>query len=142
MPPPTGQPPLPGPDDHAANRAGGPVRWQSSVCDDEGIISNWAVSPFELRRRRLTLAGPVNEIVISEEVAAALRGLRLLDADCERLLFRIRAHTDDAVLPGTGDDLGELIGFVAAEASDEPSRRCRQRLNTAFDALSNAVQVH
>ena len=36
--------------------AGSPIRWQCSVCDDEGVISNWEDSPFDLRRRQLTLA--------------------------------------------------------------------------------------
>lgn len=117
-----------------------PIRWQCSVFDDEGVISNWADSPFDLRRRRLTLADPVHEIVISKDVAAALRELRLLDADCERLVFRIRAHNDRAVLPATDDDLDELIGSVAAEANHESNRRRQQRLDTAFDALSDAAQ--
>jgi hypothetical protein len=119
-----------------------PIRWQCSICDDEGIISNWAGSPFDLRRRRLTLAGPASEIVIPNEVAAALRELRLLDADCERLVFRIRAHNDRAVLSATGNDLDELIGFVAAEANHEPSRRRQQRLDTAFDVLSSAAHAN
>jgi hypothetical protein len=119
-----------------------PIRWQCSVCDDEGVISNWAGSPCDLHPQRLTLAHPVNEIVISEEAAAALRGLRLPDADCERLVFRIRAHDGGAVLSATNDDLDELIGFVAAEADHEPSRRRRQRLDTALDALSNAAPAH
>jgi hypothetical protein len=118
-----------------------PIRWQCSVCGDEGVISNWADSPFDLRRRRLTLAGPVNELVIPNEVAAALRELQLLDADCERLVFRIRAHNDRAVLPATDGDLDELIGFVAAEANHQSGRRRQQRLDTAFDALSNAAQA-
>jgi len=119
---------------------GAPIRWQCSVCDDEGIISNWEDSPFDLRRRRLTLAGSVNEIVIGDEVAAALRELRLLDRDCERLVFGIRAHNDGAVLAATDDDLDELIGFVAAEANHEPNRRRQQRLDAAFDALNTAAQ--
>jgi len=32
-----------------------PIRWQSSSCADEGVISNWEHSPFDLRRQRLTL---------------------------------------------------------------------------------------
>src|SRR2546430_10628049 len=105
------------------------------------IILICAVSPIYLRQGRLTLAGPVNEIVISEEAAAALRELRLPDADCERLVFRIRAHDGGAVLPATSDDLDELIGFVAAEANHQPSRRRRQRLDTALAPVSNAPQA-
>ncbi len=65
--------------------AGTPIQWRCSACADEGIISNWEGSPFDLRRQRLTLAGAVTEIVIPDDVAAALRELLLLDADCERL---------------------------------------------------------
>jgi hypothetical protein len=121
--------------------SGAPIRWQCSVCDDEGIISNWEDSPFDLRRRRFTLAGAVNEIVIPDEVPAALRELRLLDTDCERLVFAIRAHNDGAILAATEDDLDELIGFVAAEANHEPNRRRQQRLDAAFEALNTAAQT-
>ena len=65
----------------------------------------------------------------------------MLDADCERLVFRIRAHHDGAVLPATDDDLEELIGFLAAEANHESNRRRQQRLDTAFKALSKAAQA-
>jgi hypothetical protein len=120
---------------------GAPIRWQCSACEDEGVISNWEDSPFDLRRRRPALAGAVNQIIVPGEVAAALRELRLLDTDCERLVFRIRAHNDGAILAATDDDLDELIGFVAAEANHEPSRRRQQRLDAAFDALSTAAQT-
>jgi hypothetical protein len=115
-----------------------PIRWQCSVCDDEGAISNWAESPYDLRRRTLTLASPVNEVVVSDEVVAALRDLQLLDIDCERLVFAMRTDNDRIILPATDDDLDELIGFVAAEANHEPNRRRQQRLDVAFDALTAA----
>jgi hypothetical protein len=70
-----------------------------------------------------------------------LRELRLLDPDCERLVFRIRAHNDSAILAATDEDLEELIGFVAAEANHEPNRRRQQRLDAAFDALNDAAQT-
>ena len=118
---------------------GAPIRWQCSVCDDAGVISDWEDSPFDLRRRGLTVAEAANEIVIPDEVAAALRDLQLLDPDCERLVFRIRPHHDGAVLAASDDDLDELIGAVAAEANHEPNRRRRQRLDAAFAALNAAA---
>jgi hypothetical protein len=117
------------------------IRWQCSTCSDEGVISNWEDSPFDLRRRRLTLAGAVHQIAIPNEAAAALRELRLLDTDCERLVFGIRASNDHAILAATDDDLEQLIGSVAAEANHEPNRRRQQRLDAAFDALNTAAQT-
>jgi hypothetical protein len=116
-----------------------PIRWQCSICDDTGVINNWEDSAYDLRRRALAVAKAANEIVIPNEVAAALRELQLLDPDCERLVFRIRAHHDRAILTATDDDLEELIGSVAAEANHEPNRRRQQRLDAAFDALNDAA---
>lgn len=118
-----------------------PIRWQCSVCDDQGVISNWEDSAFDLRRRQLSLAQPVTQIAIAYQIAAALRDLQLPDSDCERLVFAIRARNDHAILAATDDDLDELIGFVAAEANHEPSRSRRQRLDAAYDALSTAAQI-
>ncbi len=116
-----------------------PIRWQCSVCDDQGVISNWEDSPFDLRRRQLALAEPVSEIPIPDEVAAALRDMQLLDTNCERLVFAIRGRNDQVILTATDDDLDELIGYVAAEANNEPSRRRQQRFDAAFDALTAAA---
>jgi hypothetical protein len=120
--------------------AAAPIRWQCSACDDEGVISNWQDSPFDLRGRQLSLAKAASEIVLPNEVAAALRGLQLLDTDCERLVFAICARNDHAILQATDDELDELIGFAAAEASNEPSRYRQQRLDAALDVLSAAAQ--
>jgi hypothetical protein len=118
---------------------GAPIRWQCSVCADEGTVSNWEDWPYDLRRRRLTLAGAVNEIVIPDHLAAALRELRLLDTNCERLVYRMRARGDGAILAAADEDLDELIGFVAAAAHHEPNRRRQQRLGNAVDALTTAT---
>lgn len=118
-----------------------PIAWRCSVCADEGVISNWADSPYDLRRRRLTVAEAATEIVIAEDVAAALRELFFLDPDGERLVYGMRAHPKGgAVLHATADDLDELIGSVAAEANHEPNRRRQHRLDAAFDALSTTAQ--
>jgi hypothetical protein len=119
---------------------GSSIRWRCSVCGDEGVISDWEESPFDLRRRRLALIGAVHEIAIPNEVAAALRELRLLDTDCERLVFGIRAHNRGAILEVTDEQLDELIESVAAEANHESNRRRQQRLDAAYDALNTATQ--
>ncbi len=116
-----------------------PIRWECSVCPDEGSISNWAGSPFDLRPKRLSRVEPVQEISISLEVAASLRELQLLDPDSERLVFRIRPRDNGAVLTATDDGLEDLIEAVTAEANQEVSRRRQQRLDAAFEALSDAA---
>ena len=62
----------------------------------------------------MSVAGDVDEVIVSDETAAVLRELALLDPDCERLVFGMRAHPDGAVLLAGADDLEELIGFVAS----------------------------
>ena len=119
-----------------------PIRWQCSVCGDDGVISNWEDSLFDLRRRQLTLAEPVHEIVIAAEVAATLRESAVSRHRLRTTaVFAIRAHNDGAILAATDDDLDELIGSVAAEANHEPNRRRQQRLDAAFDALNAATQT-
>ena len=119
-----------------------PIQWQCSVCGDEGAISNWQDSPYDLRRRQLSLARPVSEVVMPEPVAAALRELQLLDLDCERLVFGMRFDHDQIILTATDDDLEELIGFLASEANHETNRRRQQLLDTALDTLNDAAQAN
>lgn len=118
-----------------------PIRWQCSACEDQGVISNWAGSPFDLRPRGLNAAEAVDEIVIPTDVATTLQQLQLLDPDCERIVFRSRPHRDGALLAATADGLEELIGYVAAEANHEPNTRRRRRLDAAFDTLNDAADT-
>ncbi len=117
-----------------------PIHWRCNACGDEGVISNWEGSPFDLRRRRLALAGNALEVVVTDETAATLRGLQLLDPDGERLVFGMRADRDGAALRATAEELEELIGSVAAEANHEPNRRRQRRLDAAFEELNSAAQ--
>jgi len=83
---------------------------------------------------------PSTRSFIGDDTAAALRELQLLDPDCERLVFSMRAHSGGAVFAATDDDLDELIGFVAAEANHEPNRRRQHRLDAAFRVLTAAAE--
>ena len=118
------------------------IEWRCDSCGDDGVISGWEGSYFYLRAptpRRPD--GTVADIVVPEVVAAALRDVLLPDPDCERLVCQARATDDGIVLSADGDELDELLGFVAAEANHEPNRRRQQRLDRAFAVLSDALQT-
>ena len=125
----------------ASAEASAPIRWSCSVCDDEGVISNWADSPYDLRRRGLSLADALEEVIVSDKTAAVLRDLMLLDPNCERLVYGMRAHPNGAALLTNADELEELIGFVAAEANHEPNRRRQNRLDAAFTTQTKSAQT-
>jgi hypothetical protein len=116
-----------------------PIQWRCSACADEGVISDWQDSPYDLQPRRLAPAEPRHQFVVPDPVAATLRDLQLLDPDAERVVFRIRAHPDGAEVSATVDELDELIGFVAAEANHEADRRRQRRADTAFELLNDAL---
>jgi len=118
------------------------IDWRCSACDDEGVISGWEGSYFDLRRPRFQRADfSTSEVPVTAEVCATLRDLQLLDSDCERLVFRARASTAGIVLVSSQEELDELIGYVAAEANHETNRRRQRRLDLAFAVLSDALKA-
>jgi DNA-binding protein YbaB len=119
-----------------------PIEWQCTACGDDGVISGWEDSYFDLRDPRSEPAEVVQvEIVISDEVAAALRDLTYVDTDGERTVFRARACDGSVVITGDRDDIDDLIAAAAAEANHETNRSRRNRLDAAFAALSEAPTV-
>ena len=118
-----------------------PIEWRCSACNDEGVVSGWEESFFDLRQPRSRPDnGPRYETIVNDETAAALRDLQLFDRECERLVFQMRNSSDGVVLTASADELDELIGFVAAEANHETNRRRQKRLGTAFDVLSEPLK--
>lgn len=118
------------------------IDWRCSACGDEGVISGWEDSYFDLRRpRALGRDFSVSQVQVSDEVCAAFRDLRLLDLDCERLVYGAQASAKCVVLAASEEDLDELIGYVAAEANHEANRRRQKRLDVAFTALSEALEA-
>lgn len=112
-----------------------PIHWRCDGCGDEGVISNWADSLYDLRRRGLRAVDDVRTITVDNATASALRDLQLLDRDCERLVFAMRADRDAAVLRVSPDDFDQLIEAVAAESNHESSPSRRRRLDAAFGVL-------
>jgi hypothetical protein len=117
------------------------IEWQCTSCGDEGVISGWEHSPFDLRGHTTDSARPDDavEVVIDAQVAETLRSLMLIDSTSERLVFRARPSEHGIILRGTEDDLNELIGYVAAEANHEPDRRRQKRLDATFEMLNDTL---
>jgi hypothetical protein len=113
------------------------ISWQCTSCGDDGVISGWEQSPYDLRSRQPRPA-PADErrVVIPAECAATLRSMLLLDTETERLIFRAEACEEGVVLSGSDEDLDELLGFVAAEAGHEENRRRQRSLDAAYEALT------
>lgn len=117
------------------------IAWRCTSCGDEGVISGWESSPYDLHRPGSEPARLADvQVLIPDEVAATLRRLDLLDTDCERLVFRARATSEGIVLDTNAEDLDELIGYVAANANHEENRRRQKRMDIAFDVLNDALK--
>ena len=119
----------------------GSIEWCCERCGDQGVVSGWEDSPFDLRSSH-TGAGDAEltkSFVVGDDVAASLRDLQLLDRECERLVYRMVGSADGAVLTIDAEDLDELLGFVAAEANHEEDRRRCKRLDGAFLVLQGAL---
>lgn len=115
------------------------IHWRCTSCGDDGVISGWEQSPFDLRCGPGAKDGEEIVVVVDAGVAATLRSLMLVDIASERLVFRAGATERGVKLAGDEDDFEELIGYVAAEANHEEDQRRRKRLDTAFDVLSKAL---
>ena len=116
-----------------------PIDWACRRCGDDGTVSNWAGTIYDLRRTGVSAAEPARAIVVDTATAAALRSLPFLDSDCHRAVFAIRVHEGALHLVVTDDELDELVDALAAEANHEPNPRRRRHLDAAYDELAVAV---
>jgi hypothetical protein len=98
------------------------IQWGYTSCGDEGMISGWEQSPFDLRTPRADHdPGQVVQIEIDEDTSVSLGDLVLLDTTSERLVFRARPTATAVLLAGSVDALDELLGYVAAETREQVS---------------------
>lgn len=117
------------------------IQWSCTACGDEGVISGWEGSPFDLRPRGHDAGRRGSlRVTLSPGVADTLQSLMLLDSACERLVFQATVSENSIVLATDEDDLDELIGYVAAEANHAGDRRRQRRLDEAFAALNDALK--
>ena len=118
------------------------IVWCCTSCGDEGVISGWERSLYDLRGRPSRPGSTsARRVVIPAETAPMLFDLKLLDRATERLVFRAQVSDDGVSLVGDDDEFEELLGFVAAEANHEDDRRRQRRLDSAFEILDRAIDL-
>lgn len=115
------------------------IRWWCNGCDDEGVITGWARSPFDLRQQSLRSAPEQRPVTIDVEAAVALQGITVLDVETARVVFRARSTTDGVVLSGSIEELEDLAEHVAAEANHERNRSRQRILDVAYDRVAGAL---
>jgi hypothetical protein len=116
------------------------IEWRCTSCGDDGIISGWERSPFDLRPgSRDRACVDATRAVVPPELVATLRSLMLMDTAAQRLVFRASVSDEGVVLAGDDDAFDELLDGVAEEANHEEDRRRRKRLDDAFDVLTGAL---
>src|ERR1019366_5289795 len=119
-----------------------PIEWRCTACGDEGVISGWEDSLYDLRQPRSSSdEEPRHETLLTDEVATTLRELMFLDMECERLVFQMHSSSEGAVLTASAEELDELLGFIAANANHETNRRRQKRFDAAFDVLTEALEA-
>jgi len=116
-----------------------PIVWECTACSDEGSVSGWQDTLYDLRDAGVGTAVAAQDVVVSDDVAASLRGMLLLDRDCQRIVYGARVEGGRIVLTATDEQLEELGDALAAETNHEDDQRRRRRLDAAFDELSGAV---
>jgi len=118
-----------------------PIEWRCTACGDEGFISGWEDSLYDLRQPRSSSEEePRHETLLTDAVAATLRELMYLDVECERLVFQMHSSAKGTSLTASAEELDELLGFIAANANHETNRRRQKRLDAAFNVLTDALQ--
>ena len=119
-----------------------PIEWRCTACGDEGVISGWEDSLYDLRQPRSSSdEEPRHETLLTDEVATTLRELMFLDMECERLVFQMHSSSEGAVLTASAEELDELLGFIAANANHETNRRRQKRFDAAFDILTKVLEA-
>ncbi len=117
-----------------------PIGWECTACGDQGSVSGWQDTPYDLRHGRSVSAGTAQDIGVSDDVVAGLRETLLLDTDCECVVYGARTDGARIVLSATDEQLDELLGCLAAEANHETKRQRRRRLDAAYDQLNSTAR--
>ena len=121
-------------------RTTGEIAWSCDVCGDEGVITGWEGSPFDLSGFDDSYVdGDLTAVVMARDVFDVVRGVLLLDAACELLVARAGGSAAGVLLAGPAGSFEELLEYVASESNAETDRRRVRLLDEACSLLEAAL---
>jgi hypothetical protein len=108
-------------------RTSGEIACSCDVCGDEGVITGWQGSPFDVSGLDDSYVdGGVIMVEMTRDLFDVVRGVLLLDAASELLVARAQGTSTGVLVSGCLGAFEELVECVASEANAETDRRrCR-----------------
>ena len=113
------------------------ITWHCSRCDDQGEISNWESTSWNLSR--WAPSRPANqklhELVLTEDELQELKRSLILSPECECLLYGAIIAHGGIVLRATLEEFEELEENIAADANHEEKRRRQSILDRIYERI-------
>ncbi|MBI4218595.1 MAG: hypothetical protein HY682_00525 [Chloroflexi bacterium] len=113
------------------------VVWQCTSCDDNGLISNWMGSYWDLSRFAVHAhsGDDVCQVELSSDEYQAVRTILAWDAEQDAVLAAARRSPNGVRLSARPEEMEELRDCIASEANDRPPGRRRRLLDSALDRI-------
>jgi hypothetical protein len=122
-----------------ANRRDGTILWKCPDCDENGSISNWQGSDYDLSGATEPDMGRRVGVHVTAEAHGALREI-ITNSQEEQAIIAGAVVTSEGIwISGRVDDFEELLGSIAAAANHAKNAKRRRVLHGVFDKVERIV---
>jgi len=111
------------------------IEWHCSFCDDQGVITNWKGTRWDLSRWCRSTEPKLRELLLTHEELRELRNNLTFDPECECLIWGTILTPNGIVMRATDEGLDDLLGFIAAESNHEERKHRRNILDRVYDKI-------
>jgi hypothetical protein len=118
-------------------RVSGVISWHCSRCDDQGEISNWEGTSWNLSKWATERQSKqeFHELILTEDELQELKRSLILSPECECLLYGAIIAHGGIVIRATLEELEELEENIAADANHEEKRRRQRILDRIYERI-------
>ncbi|MFW6105021.1 MAG: hypothetical protein ACOC7P_00400 [Chloroflexota bacterium] len=122
----------------------GVILWHCSRCDDQGQISNWEGTSWDLSKWVMERhpQQELYELIVSEDELQELKRSVVLNPECQCLLYSAVVAHGGIVIRATLEEFEELQENIAAEANHEGKRRRQRILDRVYERIESVFEEH